>query len=236
MSFITMSDVINHAKAKLGVLTHQLELDDNMLIQAIRTRTLKTLSVYFPYMENIVVDLQAAKVPDSYDSSTFFIESKTGAIILGVNRVLPTSVTSYSSEFPGMRRTTTHSVNEYLAADFEALSTVPYTVVFLPPNKINIQPIPASYGNMVVEVRTEHLDFSTLNPNLYEYIMKLAEADIKLDILANRSYFSNLSTPFGDIELNLSKLEDAESIRQEVIEKFEAKKHLNSNRRKIWHM
>jgi hypothetical protein len=236
MSFITMSDVLNNVKAKLGTLTHTLELDDNKLIQIIKTRTLKTLSVYFPHMENVIVNLAASKVHDSFDNNTFFIESKTGANVLGANRVLPTSMTSYSSEFPGLRRTTTHSLNSYLSADMEALTTIPYTVVFQPPNKINIQPTPPHAGNMLVEIRTEHLDFSSLNPNLYEYIMKLSEADIKLDILANRSFYSNLSTPFGDIELNLSRLEDAESARSEVIEKFEAKKHLNSNRRKIWHM
>ena len=113
---------------------------------------------------------------------------------------------------------------------------VPYTIEMVPPNKIRIMPNPAAgFSHKIgVKLKVAHSDFQEFSPGLREVILKLALCDVKLDILGMRRIFTNISTGMNEIELAIGTYEEAESKRDELLEKIRANMHLSANRRKIF--
>lgn len=231
MAFITISDIVNHIKTRCGAAAHFVELSDENITKLIYDVTLKTISIYFPRKENVIIDCERDQVPYA-EPGKFFIP--TECTVLGISDVIP--INCYSAELPGMIRTQQISLGTLATGRLQGMLDTPYTAELLPPNIAYVNPNPYfGTGNAFILVcNVAHDDFNTVHPGLYELIKELAEYDAKIDIYSIRSYFANLKTEFTDIELNLSQYEEAISKRTELLDKIRAKKHLSSGRKKVW--
>jgi hypothetical protein len=113
---------------------------------------------------------------------------------------------------------------------------VPNTFTFIPPNmlRLNGEVNFTSYQMFSVTLKVTHnKDFSTFPFGLRETIKKLALYDICLDIFGIRNYFSNLSTTFGDVNLQLD-IFNVEDKRDDLIEKMRLNQIKNARLKKIY--
>jgi hypothetical protein len=230
MSFINTNEIINHIKARLGGLAHRIELSDEDINRLIHENTLKTLSVYFPLRKKVIVT-NNERVIDPTEIGDYILPESDDTVLNIVQLVPP----NYGYGRSGFNSYNYYTENSIVSTMLDGLGTIPFLPMFLPPNRLNIVPNPPSnweYFTLLVNV--QHKDFTTLTPGLREIVLKLCLLDVKLDILAIRSYFTNINTEFANIELNLGSLESAVSERDELLEKLRTKQLFNGDRKKIW--
>ena len=234
-----INEIVNHIKARLGAHIRKLELSDEALIRCLQTETLMTLSIYNSFYCEYVLDTQADIVPNT--SNTFYIpEEIEGFRILGVEKVYPSfqnfmhngmlfavlgqDITNVMSNF----------VNIKLSANVASAFLPPETFQFIPPNHLRLY---NQYGNrnMVLTLKTTHKkDFTTFHYGLRETIMKLALADVSIDLLGIRRYFQNLSTTFAEINLDLDILQQYADKRDDIIESMRKNILKNTGIKKIY--
>ena len=233
MAFIDTSYLVNYIKARLGAASKGLEIDNTALANIIHDETLKTLSVYFPKSEIYAIDPNQAQV-DPLQTGLFYVQPKTA--LLGVEKIVSLGMNgSYDNgivnrAFP----CPTDFILMHASAEIMDMMRIPYTVHFLPPDKVRINPNPPYTNVIYIRIKTAHSDFSEFNPGLLEIIKKLALCDVKLDILGLRKHFTTLNTSYADIELDMGTFEEADSQRSDLMEKIRANMHLSASRRKVY--
>lgn len=234
-----INDLVKHVKSRLGAYHRKLELDDDSIIQCLEQETLKTLSVYFPYYLEWILNTKENLVPDL--KNTYFLpEEIHGYTIIGVERVLPkfgqTQSTGLGNVYGGILPSINSFINMQLDQVMISAFMVPNTFTFMPPNmvRLNGEVNFTSYQMFSVTLKTTHnKDFSTFPFGLRETIKKLALYDVCLDIFGIRNYFSNLSTTFGDVNLQLDIL-NVEDKRDDLIEKLRLNQIKNARVKKIY--
>lgn len=230
MSFINTNEIINYVKARLGGSAHRIELDDEAINRLIHEQTLKTISTYFPLQKKVVVTM-ANRILDPLNRDEYFLPDMDEDVISIAQMLPPTSGFGVY-----INNNLTYQLNNNIGNTMlDGLGNILYLATFIPPNRIKVTPIlPNNWQWFTLLVNVAHKDFITLTPGLREIVMKLALLDCKIDIFGIRSYFANLNTEFGQIELNLSGLESAISERDELIEKVRSKQLFSSTRKKVW--
>ena len=233
--WLSTSKIIQRVKARVGAGMRNLELDDDAIAEILRDETLPTLSVYFPKIIHYIVDMKNDMVDGQ--PGMYYVETPTqllGAELLTSLNGIGSSTTFYDRFY---RVCPFEFVLSFLQDEIANFTAIPYTVHFLPPNKINIAPNPPEGMNdnrMALKLKVAHSDFTEFHPGLREYILQLAACDIRMDILGFRHVFTNVNTTQSEIELYTGTYEDAVNERKELLEKFRQNMHLSSNRRKIW--
>ena len=128
---------------------------------------------------------------------------------------------SYSSEYggmgiPGGGIAQTVIDSNYL--DMAKFISVRNTWEFTPPNIISFDK--ELYAS-VVEYNTRHRTLDTIPPDYYEKVFKpLCLVHTKEWVLALRSKYESLTTPFGEIRMNWQKLESDVTTEKEKLEQI----------------
>lgn len=232
-AWLSTSYLVNHVKSRLGAACRELEIDNDAIAKILKEETLKTLSIYFPKFINYIVDIDQDQV--GTDHGCYYINTPTqllGAeIILSLNGLADTAFYDRTYSICPFEYMLT-----FMQREIMQYTVVPTTVEMIPPNKVRIMPNPAiGMGRKIaLKLKVAHSDFQEFAPGLLEIIKKLALCDVKLDILGMRRIFNNISTSMADIELSLGTYEEAESKRDELLEKIRNSMHLSTNRRKIF--
>ena len=235
MSFISTHGILNHVKAKLGSRAHKLELSDSDMVRCLMDNTLKTLSVYFPRMVNVQVDAKRDAVVGVKDVGTYHIKPPNDDEILGVVELMGLGFAHhYPHAYAQPHRYPAGDLLDYGTQTMVEGLTSPHTAEFVPPNQVNVRPNPAFQDQFLLRCKAAHKNFSTLPPGLLEHVRNLAEYDIRLDILGERQYFTNVQAEFAEIELNVGPYEEALGRRDELIQLFTSKQHFSANRKKVW--
>lgn len=234
-----INDLVKHVKARLGAYHRKLELDDEAIIQCLEQETLKTLSVYFPYYLEWVLNTKESKVPE-LNNHYFLPNDIQGYQLMGVERVLPkfgqTQSTGLGSVYGGILPSINNFINQQLDQVMMSAMMVPNTFTFISPNilKLNGEVNFSNYQNMSVLLKVTHQkDFSTFPFGLRETIKKLALYDVCLDVFGIRNYFGSLNTTFGEIDLKLDVFQ-VEDKRDDLIEKLRLNQIKNARVKKIY--
>lgn len=241
---LTLSRVMNRVKARLGVAVQKLELTDEDLARIIMEETLPTFSNFFPEFKSHKI-YRHEKLEDH--GGTYYIRGLEERTILGMSRILGGGCTSgqglgnrngYGRHNEFRRNVTPETGVRSFMMDQAAANVVsalmhPYTFEFKPPNSILLQPF-MDEDYIDVELKMVHASLMTIHPGLTEYFCKLALYDIQIDLLGIRSYFQNISTTYGEINLRLDSLEQADDKREELLELFREKASFSPNRQQIW--
>jgi len=231
-SFINISDIINRVKARIGASVRGLELDDYHLAELLTNETLKTISIHFPLQRYHIINPQEVAVEGN--GGYFYLDLDYP--IIGVSDVIDTGFLDYTNSaiYNRLMSNPSEIMSSFLTKELIDANIIPTTVTYEPPNLVRLHPWRNLHRKIAVRLKVPHQSFNTLHPGLREKVFKLCEYDVKLDILGIRKYFNNLSTPFAEIELNLGPFEEAESKRDELLEKFRIHQHKSANRKKLW--
>ena len=233
-----INDVINRVKARLGAQIRELELTDSAIYDILTKETLSTLSVYFPDTAVVVVNPAEDNVPFE-ESNVYFLRTEDTVInivnVIGMSDGIQDSGLYNDFRYSSQNIDPSNFVLYNAQKEMYDANQLPYTAVLMPPNMVKVNPRPRG-GNVVLRVNVAQKDFSKLHPGLREYVMNLAEYDVKMDILGFRQYFTQLNTGFDSIELNLGTFQEAEQKRTELLNLFREKRQLSSNRKRLWYM
>lgn len=233
--YINPSAVLQHIESCFGFGFNELELDADDILKTIRRRTLPTYSKFFPYITDIILNPDTCKV-NGYENR-YYINLEEGYTLLGVAEVFRTN--SYYGDIAGLGYSSAVSANgleAQMIQDVISANRVPVTHRYHPEdNSVEVFPAGIMSGGVLVRVKVIHLDdFSSIPLNMIDEFLDLCLYDVQMSILPLRRRFSNLQTPFGSIELFISDLEEAESKRKELLERWRRNIHKAPNRKKIY--
>jgi hypothetical protein len=155
----------------------------------------------------------------------FLISDPQGAPIIDIRYLIPSLSDPILSGHPviGLLGGNWETLANYLlktdvANELEQFSMLNQTFDFIPPNLLRVIPTPTDTQTLIYE--TYHLpDFSSIPPEFESQFLDLAYADVAIAIGKLRKYYTNIQTPFGEIQLNADELiSDAKELRQSIIE------------------
>lgn len=224
--------IIRYIEKHLGYKFMDLELSPDDIIEDIREYTLKTYSKYFPYIVPAdVIDSERVEVDKC---NKLYIDSK-GLNILSINRLI---TGNYEYVDPSIILRTPIPRDIFAATtnmDMNSMIQNPVTFRFYPPNTIEIYPSVMASTNSVVYLNCVHpKHFGTIPDNMEEQFLKLALLDVKSSLYEIRHRFANLETPYGNIELFIDDLQEAESKKEELLEVWRKLSHKQSNRKRLY--
>lgn len=237
-----INEIVNHIKSRLGATHRRLELSDQDIVRLLHTETLMTLSVYNPFFVEYMLNTANDRVEGS--ENTFNVPTELqGFRITGVEKVLPAAGLPSGYGLAGasfgvlgtdLSVGITAFLNSKLAAGVASTFLPPETFQFIPPNLLRVYNI-FPQGRLYCILRATHRkDFGTVPFGLLETVKRLALADVANDLLGIRSYFQNVGTAFGELNLNVDQLKEWADKRDDVIELLRKNQLKNTGVRKIY--
>jgi hypothetical protein len=230
MSIIDTTWLLNRARAFIGMnVTGPVDFTDEDILTCLDQETLPTLSIYLPWMYDFKVDV----TNDVLDRDGVYMIRTNGERLLGVNRVRE-GVGAFGA-FPYDVTLFGDVVDRQLVVDRQSATDLTLTFDFRAPNIIEIFPKGLQYSEFYVECKCVHpTHLRTIPPTAREILRELFLADLAIDVLSVRQYFQNIQSVFGELNLNLDRLQQQAEKRTEIIEKLESKQHKSAHARRLW--
>jgi hypothetical protein len=219
------NNIISYIKYNLGMPFNLLELSDNDIIDYLKNQVLPEFSQHIPNKLFIKITPADQTVNDgrniTYHQYEYKLNIPDDVYVIGVenvfwNQAAPFTENSWNTIF--IDPTDVVLANAYTTLR-ESMQVVP-EFNFFPPRTITLS---LMMGNgLVAEVNTIHTALDTIQPDLYNSTFKkMCLSAILKYLYSIRSKFNNLSTPFGQIQLNTQDLQTRfQQIDQEVADSF----------------
>ena len=239
------NDILKYVKRKLGTKLNLLELSDDEIIQNLKDDVVPYFSQYSPAKHETTISSadRVTDLPKGSNQWTYRIPVPEGTYIIDIFDVYYNiSSTQNDDPYYGTKYSQTNaagSITKYGRGEANVLGggmidtvidnvysdiadslSVQNTWEFRMPNII-ISDLELS--GAVVVYNTNHQTLETIAPDYYHTIFKpLCLAEVKQDLVALRSKFEGLTTPFGEIRVNWQKLEtDAEREKDMIQQKLD---------------
>ena len=231
MSIIDAAWIVNRARSFLGQnVTGPVDFQDEDILSCLDQETLPTLSIYLPWLYDFKVDTVADRIGGR--EGVYQIRTN-GERLLAVNRVRE-GVGAFGA-FPYDPLLFGDVLDRQLVADRQSASELSLTWDFRAPNILELFPKGLQYSEVWVECKCVHpTHLRTVPPTAREILRELFLADLALDVLSVRQYFQNIQSVFGELSLNLDRLQQQADKRSEIIEKLEVKQHKSAHARRLW--
>ena len=230
---VTPSTLLRHIKAEIGATTRPLPISDDEVLKVVEEETLPTFSKYYPYFYPLTVNpVTDEVVADDAHASSYIMDTQ-GMEVLGVARIYRTDGMASDARYPYYN--TNNIFDIAVANNYLSLTTVTDTFAFYPPNLIEI--FPKMYGkkSFMVIAKCVHLpSLQSVPIKFKDQLYDLATIDVKKYLYPILKHYDQLNTPFGSIDLKINDLEDAESKRAELLDKFRSMYLKEPERKKIW--
>ena len=234
---MNLSEMLTSIKMDLGVYGIALPLDnvDEKLYEVIKLKSLKTFSVYFP--NNFQVELD---IPDldfirhSYDHTIFRLPD-----IFSDRRLVSVRNVTYADYNRSVGYATSPEMVGGLdlyqgmmmgsaVAHINSAITPPFTFKFESPNLVHLYNFSTIATKLRVDVCLEHTDNLMTIPNAaFLSFYDLALLDIKIFLFNIVKHFDQLSSPYGTVNLRINDWESAIDKREELVNLWKARSHLN---------
>lgn len=222
--------MLDRAKRKLGIKTFILPLSDEELLQILNEDTLPVFSIYFPryfrYITNLG-NLKNAENREGFKRRYFLNMSDLKDVqIIDIEDI--TSVQSYMDDFYWNSHNTggldafSMTMNLYNDAVVESMMGVPIIAKFEPPNILNFENSGCIIsGDIEIKFLICHAyDLSTVQYAQREMLFELFKLDLQISLYAELKHYDKIDTTFGQIDLKIDDWADAESKREELIQKY----------------
>ena len=231
MSIIDHTWILNRARSFLGQnVTGQIDFKDEDILACLDQETLPTLSIYLPHYQDFPVDTDKDRI--NGQEGVFQIRAP-GERLLGVNRVREGIAAFGSMMYDPMLFG--DMLDRQLVADRQSASELSVTWDFRPPNIIEIFPKALQYSQINIECKcVHHTHLRTIPPTAREILRELFLADLAIDVLGVRQYFQTIQSVFGEIQLNLDRLQQQADKREAIVEKLEQKQFKSAHARRLW--
>ena len=220
--------VLSYVKQHMGFPYVMIELDDEDIMEHIKSRTLKEFSHFFPHVNTIGFNpkFPSNKVPGK--ANEFYIIDPDNLEILNIVDIyFPQGDYIMHGHPPlgplSLGELATFALNVEIAGWIKQFSSFDHTFEFRHPNVVRITGMSNADWMAIEYEREQPPDFSGVPNDIQTWFLDLALADIMIVIGRIRSKYSDsggIKTPFGDIPLSAGILQEGQELRREVIEKL----------------
>lgn len=239
---INISKIISSIKLDLGLVAMATPFDnlDELIREIIVIRTIPVFDELYPYRVPLQIDTNELDMIEKRSESTVYrLPDVFGdAQIMMITHMEPvydenryshdynTSLFSYGVT-PCI-----YGYQELMLAQAQAnmLSSASKgsTFQFIPPNMIEIFTTYAMGNNYRLTLALSHAEnLSTIPATCYGSFLKLATLDVKNYLYNTLIHYENLSTAYGQLNLNIDRWSNADDDRRTLIEKWEQTYHLD---------
>jgi len=216
-------------RAGKNMLAHgvvgSVDFQDKDLLKCLVEETLPTFSVYVPHYMDYTIDTAADRV-DATRMGIYRI--LTPFDIIGIHQLrdwLGSSGQDLTPFEAFSNNTGDDVIDRQQVADIASAVVLAPTFKFMPPNTVEIFPKGWDAQSITIELQVVHPShLRTVPGGAREKIRGLFLADLATDVLGHRQYFESTQTLFGDLRLNVDRLQTIADTRSTLIEEFERKK------------
>lgn len=228
---VNPSSLLRHIKRKLGASHKPLPLPDDDIMQTIYDESLYTFSNYFPFMYDTIIECQRDKIPDADKACVYFLNAD-GLEILGVAKIFR-SEGVMGERYPYLGSRNVFDIQ--MQTDLLSMVQIPETFDFIPPNKVELFPKYIYSDKLLCRLKCIHPShLGTIPLSLRGEFFKLCEYDIKISLYEILKNYDVVNTAFGNIELKIENLEQAEDKRDALLESWDSKFLREANRKKMY--
>lgn len=231
---MNLSELITSIKMDLGIYSVHIPVEDKDIYEVIKLRTLRTYSQYFPHITTVQLDVrELKKYEEGFRKTTVEIPNLFGdreiIQVLEVDMAPDNLNTGYMA--PEMVNSMEGAQNLALSiAEMDLMSAMmpAFTFEFLPPNRLSLYNLSTYASVLDVRLGVEHFEnLSTINSSAFEEFYQLALLDVTNYLYGILKHYKDLSTPFGNISLQIDDWSDASSDRRELVREWKSKSHLD---------
>ncbi len=213
------NNVLSYIKANLGSKLNNLEIEDQEFVVYFKEHTMPEFSTIEPAKAWAV--LTPANLRQQYHKGGILYEFKLEKdnVILDVHEIYLGNYIGQLSEFGSYFFDPTDVVMSNTLSDILSFLRPVPVFQFIRPNKLLLsERIPEELA--IIEINVEHNIPDTIPSDLYRSLfLKMCLCDGIQMVLANRMKYSNLTSPFGEINLNIDYLQNKlETLRTEITE------------------
>lgn len=213
------NNILIYVKANLGSKLNNIEITDSEFVTYFKEQTLPELSQIEPAKAWCILKSTDLKSNLHKGGYLYTFELEDAATIVDVSELYIGDLVSEISGFGSFFFDPTDVVMSNTLNDMLQFLRTVNTFKFIRPNKLLLSE-KINYNRIIIEVNVEHQEPNTVPSDLYHALFKkMCLADSIQLILANRMKYSNLTSPFGEINLNVDYLQNKlEALRQEITE------------------
>lgn len=212
------NNVVQYIKANFGIKSSNLEFTDDELIEYFKEHTLSMFSQHIPKRSWALID--NTEPNNLFSQWVYKLNVPEDITILDVVNV-------YKGNEVGLITSGMYMFNPVDTVMANTLSTMVEhllplnTFEFIQPNLIKFDSDPAiSNTGCIVEIYIEHTDLNSIPRDMYHKLFKeMCLADAFTLIINTRNKFTNVTTPFGQVDLNIDYLQQRlDNINQKISE------------------
>ena len=232
------SKLLKRIKRELGITAFTLPFEnpDQEFMEIIQDTTLSTFSECYPYVQDVIMDIDNAEtLYNTYQESLFIIPEMLlqGREILYIMDIEP-----YNNKFQGSYFPASSIINNspgiyedmmmgQVGADLISSITPVFTWEFVRPNKIKTYNLSSFSTLMKIKIGFKHYNnLSTIGTGQEESFFQLAKLDIKTFLYNNLKHFDKIDTVYGTIDLHIEDWANAENDRTDMANRMKESSNL----------
>jgi len=224
----TWSSILKYLKRELGTGVTLLEMSDDDIVEGLEEDVLALFSQYSPHRTHsfITGSNQVEFTKPGQPRWLYKIPTESGETIIDIYEVMPNTIGEYLDEF-GQDVVDLNSADNMIDmvisnsyTDAARSLSVHNTWRFYPPDLLEFD---NQIERATVIYDVPHVTPKTVRADMYNSTFKpLCLGTVQRWLVAKRSKFENVATPFGQINLNWNKLEsDSQTHIQDAMQKLE---------------
>lgn len=235
---MNISQLMTRLKMDLGIYVVPLpfENSEKALNDVITTKTLPVFSQFVPrrWEENLSIN-DLKQIDATVDVSTYELPKHLFFTpIISIMRCEPINTMfngAYYSGTPVLSGTTDLFEDMLLgSATYDVMSAIapPFSYDFIRPNKLRIYNMTCYLDKIRLIIGYQHADnLSTIPVDAEQSFYDLALLDMKIFLYNNLKYYDEINTAYGNIKLRIEDWSNAESQREDLLQKWSEVYHIN---------
>lgn len=219
------NNIINYVKANLGTKHSSIEITDDEFVNYFKEQTLSYFSQIIPLQYwTLLTNANIVATPAMFSEYTYKIDLPEDIILIDVESVYISdrnsleTMSAIGSPADTVMNNTFNDMVQFLSTVNDYQFIKPYYLRFS--ESVNI-------STFIIELNIEHTSPATIPGDMYHKLFKsMCLLDAFELVLNNRNKYNNLTTPFGQIELNIDYIQQRiQEIRQKNEDMIEQLPH-----------
>jgi len=232
-SVVSMDWVINRFLQEFGISVNKIDLTPEDMARIIAQITIPEFSKYFPNEQ--YVELNEGNKADQVGYYYLNCQEPVISIARVIGGFRNSSGELYDSTY-GFRRTfsgLTMDITQAMnAADVAAITSIPITTRFHPPNLVELYPKNWYHRHTLLVNCMHPIDLHTISWRMSDYFYQLAKCDLMIQLKGIYMRFNRINSLYGEIEMNVEEWTNADDKRKELMDLFRTNSLKRSNRTK----
>lgn len=230
---MTMSELLTTIKMNLGIYVIPLPFDDNMLVEVIKSNTLRVFSNMYPHKITMDIPLSdCEKINETFQESTYRMpEYFSNMKVTSIFEIDCTKSLYDSAFYNGMYGNPFNVVNSsdmygglmmgQANYDLMSYAAPPFTFKYEYPNILTLYNMSTFTDKIRITFGYQHPEnLSTIKPTMEDSFLELATLDLKVFLYNNLKYYDQTNTAIAQLNLMLDNWSNAESERKDFVEKM----------------